>query len=185
MCDEQDFLKIRERTIGMVDYGYSYSYNHSYSYSATNVQNENKKCIKCRLIDVGGTRAEDQNGLNFVATGMMLELFCVCFSVRYNNNNNFCFNDNYRIDCMLFVVGLSDYDAILFEDSKTNAMLESVNVFEKTVNGQFGDVNLAIFLILTKDDLFRSKLRHEKVPLSKCFSEKGNWQRKMNIFMMT
>ena len=79
-------------------------------------------------------------------------------------------------------MGLSDYDTVLWENNKTNGMLESVNVFEKVINEQFSDINVPIFLILNKDDLFRNKLRKEKVPLSKCFSQQGNWPKKNEYF---
>ena len=78
---------------------------------------------------------------------------------------------------MIYVVGLDHYNAVLFENNKVNAMLESVKLFEQLVNSRFF-YHSKIILFFNKDDIFRKKLRIDNVPLSACFSEIGQWPNK-------
>ena len=45
-----------------------------------------------------------------------------------------CFAD---VSILIYVASLSDYDQNCYEDSKKNRMLESLEVFESTINGNF------------------------------------------------
>jgi len=40
------------------------------------------------------------------------------------------------VTSLLFVVALSEYDLVLFEDGKTNRMAEALSVFEDVANNQ-------------------------------------------------
>ena len=88
---------------------------------------------------------------------------------------------NKRVDGLIFVAALSDYNAVLFEDNKVNSMLEAANLFENTINKTEFEQSTMV-LILNKDDIFVNKLRNEKIPLSVCFSKEGNWPNEDEYF---
>ena len=69
---------------------------------------------------------------------------------------------------VLFVVGLSDYDSVTFEDEETLCIHESLNVFEEQINNRFFE-NSQFFLIFNKIDLFEQRIRIDKVPITGAF----------------
>jgi len=92
------------------------------------------------LIDVGGQRNERKKWLH-------------------------CFDG---VTSVMFVVALTDYDAVLYEDETMNRMTEALSVFEQTVNlDVFKSVDFILFL--NKSDLFLERLK--TVPLSTYFKE--------------
>eukprot|EP00483_Globobulimina_turgida_P003612 UN03618 len=73
-----------------------------------------------------------------------------------------CFD---RVDAVVFVVSLSCYDEVLFEDENVNAMEDNLSLFEdicklKALNQS------PIVLLLNKKDVFAEKIK--TVPLQKC-----------------
>jgi len=91
-----------------------------------------------RIIDVGGQRAERRKWLP-------------------------CFAD---VTSVLFIVGVSEYDQQLREDSQQNRMMESLTLFDHVCNSvYFKTTNFILFF--NKADLFQEKL--EKVDLSVLF----------------
>jgi len=72
------------------------------------------------------------------------------------------------VTAVLFVIAISEYDQVCFEDEKTNRIVESLEVFDETFNK---NVFLAtpIILFLNKRDLFEKKFG--KVPIDNYFSE--------------
>jgi len=97
---------------------------------------------KFKMMDVGGQRNERKKWIH-------------CFS---------------GVTALLFVVAMSEYDMVLFEDGKTNRMEEALNVFEDVANNKFM-WNIPVMLFLNKRDLFREKLLDKKVPLTVCFPD--------------
>ena len=95
---------------------------------------------ECLLIDVGGQRTERKKWIH-------------------------CFQD---VTSVIFVTAIQEYDQVLFEDQKTNRMIESLNLFEDTINNQWFE-KMPIILFLNKSDLLQAKI--EKVPLSTCFPD--------------
>jgi GTPase SAR1 family protein len=72
----------------------------------------------------------------------------------------YCF-DNVTAVC--FVVAISEYDQVCFEDESTNRIDEALNLFRSTVNSEyFSETNIILFL--NKRDLFEEKLK--RVPLT-------------------
>mmetsp|Transcript_25712 Transcript_25712/g.50663 ORF Transcript_25712/g.50663 Transcript_25712/m.50663 type:complete len:370 (+) Transcript_25712:36-1145(+) len=71
-----------------------------------------------------------------------------------------------EVTALLFVVAISEYDQVLYEDQSTNRMVEALNLFEETCNSKWFS-NTSIILFLNKSDLFREKIK--KVPLRKYF----------------
>lgn len=65
------------------------------------------------------------------------------------------FEDNYNC---VFVVGLTQYHQILYEDDITNRLEEDLSVFEKTVNSEKFK-NKKIILVLSKKDVFDERLK--------------------------
>lgn len=76
------------------------------------------------------------------------------------------------VTSILFLVSSSEFDQVLFEDRKTNRLLESCNIFETIVNNK-AFVNVSIILFLNKMDLLTEKIK--EVSLTDYFpSFKGN-----------
>jgi len=77
--------------------------------------------------------------------------------------------DHFRtVDALIFVAAISEYDQLLFEDNKTNRLLEALNLFSEICKSHwFNDAKVILFL--NKWDLFEDKLA--KVDLNVCFSE--------------
>uniref|UniRef100_A0A6A7G840 Guanine nucleotide-binding protein alphasubunit n=1 Tax=Hirondellea gigas TaxID=1518452 RepID=A0A6A7G840_9CRUS len=92
------------------------------------------------VYDVGGQRAERKKWMN-------------CFK---------------NVKAVLFVVALSEYDQVCFEDDLTNRLEESMGVFSNVCNSNWFR-STPVILLLNKKDLFKEKL--EKHPLSECFHE--------------
>jgi len=93
------------------------------------------------LVDVGGQRSERKKWIH-------------------------CFED---VTAVLFCVGLSEFDQVLYEDGTTNRMHEALKLFhEIAISKWFNNVGLIIFL--NKSDLFREKLLAGK-KLSVCWQD--------------
>jgi len=93
------------------------------------------------IVDVGGQRSERRKWIN-------------------------CFED---VKGLIFVVSLTAYNQVLFEDEETNRMVESLNLFRKTLTGKSGlnfkDTCLVIFF--NKNDLFHEMIND--FPITSCF----------------
>ncbi|KAJ7624370.1 heterotrimeric G protein alpha subunit B [Roridomyces roridus] len=85
-----------------------------------------------KLFDVGGQRSERRKWVH-------------------------CFED---VTALVFLVSLSEYDQLLYEDSSVNRMQEALFLFESIVNSRWFQ-KTSIILFLNKIDLFK-----EKLPLS-------------------
>lgn len=92
---------------------------------------------KFSLLDVGGQRSERKKWLH-------------------------CFDG---VACVLFVVSLSGFNEVLFEDRKVNRMDEALRLYEEVTNSEYFE-HTPIALFLNKSDLFRSKIR--VIPLTDC-----------------
>lgn len=86
-----------------------------------------------RLVDVGGQRSERRKWIQ-------------------------CFDD---VKAVLFVAALSGYDMTLFEDTTTNRLDESLNLFQAICNNKFF-VKTSMILFLNKIDLFEEKIIHSE-----------------------
>lgn len=65
------------------------------------------------------------------------------------------------MDCILFVVSLTDFDEFLYEDDRENRLRESVRVWKQTVNHEsFKDTWVILFL--NKFDQFRQRYFYDK-----------------------
>jgi guanine nucleotide-binding protein G(i) subunit alpha len=69
---------------------------------------------------------------------------------------------------MIFVASLSEFNQRCYEDDVTNRMLESLELFDELVNGDYFK-DKQIFLFLNKLDIFTQKI--SKKDLCKLFSE--------------
>lgn len=86
--------------------------------------------INVNLVDVGGQKTERKNWEN-------------CFK---------------NVSYLLFVVSLSDFDQIMFEDGKTSRSLDAQQLFGNMANNSIF-MNKNVFLVLNKLDVFEKKLR--------------------------
>jgi len=96
--------------------------------------------LKLLIIDVGGQRSERRKWIH-----------------QFEN-----------VTAVIFFVALSEYNQTLYEDDKTNRMVESLKLFRDTTNSKWF-CNTPIILFLNKKDIFQEKLRH--VPLKKIFED--------------
>lgn len=76
-----------------------------------------------------------------------------------------CFED---VTAIIFVAALSEYDQVLEEDNETNRMIESLKLFEDTINNDWFHQK-PIILFLNKVDIFEQKFEHSN--LSDYFNE--------------
>jgi GTPase SAR1 family protein len=93
-----------------------------------------------KMIDVGGQRNERKKWIH-------------CFE---------------GVTAILFVVDISAYDKVLYEDEKVNRLVESLNLFENICNSRWFR-ETSIILFLNKSDLFKEKIK--EVPLLTLFSD--------------
>eukprot|EP01135_Chromosphaera_perkinsii_P004181 Nk52_evm88s270 gene=Nk52_evmTU88s270 len=93
-----------------------------------------------RMFDVGGQRSERRKWIQ-------------------------CFDDATAI---IFVTSLSGYNQVLFEDSETNRMHESLKLFDSIINNRFF-AETSIILFLNKIDLFEQKILNHSLKI--CFPE--------------
>jgi len=98
------------------------------------------KGTKFQVFDVGGQRNERKKWIH-------------------------CFED---VTAVLFLAALSAYDQTLFEDDKTNRMIEALAIFRSIVGNRWFR-NTALILFLNKKDIFSQKIK--KVPITTCFPE--------------
>lgn len=75
----------------------------------------------------------------------------------------YCFSN---VSILIFCVSLSDYDSPLEEDSKVNALTESIQLFDSIVNSKWF-ANTQVMLFLNKIDIFLKKIPHS--PLNAYF----------------
>lgn len=75
-----------------------------------------------------------------------------------------------KVNSIIFIAALSDYCMTILEDRKQNAMLESLTVFENTINlDQFKKKSIILFL--NKKDLFEQQIQQK--PLKEYFPDFG------------
>lgn len=85
--------------------------------------------VPFRFVDVGGQRSQRQRWFQ-------------------------CFQD---VTSILFLASSSEFDQVLFEDRRTNRLVESCNIFETIVNNKaFSHISLILFL--NKVDLLEEKI---------------------------
>jgi len=82
-----------------------------------------------RMFDVGGQRSERKKWIH-------------CFE---------------NVTTILFLVAISEYDQLLFEDDSVNRMQEALTLFDSICNSRWF-INTSIILFLNKIDRFREKL---------------------------
>jgi len=93
-----------------------------------------------RLMDVGGQRSERKKWMH-------------CFE---------------QVTAVIFVVAISEYDQVLFEDLKTNRIHEAMQLFSEVCNSKWF-MKSSMILFLNKRDLFMEKIK--KVDLAVCFDD--------------
>jgi len=67
-----------------------------------------------------------------------------------------CFENT--ITAVVFCASMSCYDEVIREDNKTNAMDETLNLFDEVSNSSYFS-NVAMILLLNKRDLFEEKIK--------------------------
>lgn len=73
-----------------------------------------------------------------------------------------CFDN---VDCVLFVVAMSEYDQVLFEDHCVNRMHDSLTLFKEIVNNTyFREMPFIVFF--NKKDLFEEKVKYKSIKVA-------------------
>ena len=96
--------------------------------------------LQFKLFDVGGQRNERKKWIH-------------------------CFEE---VTAVLFVVSLSEYDQVLYEDETQNRMVEALVLFEEICNLNWFEKS-SMIIFFNKADIFREKI--SRVDLSVCFPE--------------
>lgn len=76
-----------------------------------------------------------------------------------------CFDN---VTSVIFVAALSAYNQVLYEDNRTNRMVEALQLFDDIINSEWF-FNHPIILFLNKKDIFKEKIGSE--PLKSCFPD--------------
>jgi len=85
--------------------------------------------LSFRLLDVGGQRSERKKWVR-------------CFE---------------NVTAVLYVVAISEYDQLCYEDNETNRVVEALELFEDIANSEwFADIDIILFL--NKKDLLKKKI---------------------------
>ncbi|CCH44760.1 Guanine nucleotide-binding protein G(i) subunit alpha [Wickerhamomyces ciferrii] len=95
---------------------------------------------KFKVLDAGGQRSERRKWIH-------------------------CFQD---ITAVLFVLAVSEYDQMLFEDERVNRMHEAIMLFDSLCNSKWF-INTPFILFLNKIDLFENKIKRS--PIKKYFPD--------------
>jgi len=93
------------------------------------------------IIDVGGQRSERKKWIH-------------------------CFEE---VNCILFIVGTSEFDQTLYEDNTTNRLHESKKIFHEICRSKWF-TNTMVILFLNKSDIFTEKIKSGK-SIKTCFPE--------------
>jgi len=110
-------------------------------YRTTGMQEKNFliRDHKFKICDVGGQRNERRKWIHFFS----------------------------NVTSVIFVVSLSCYDELTFEDEE-NAMVVSISVFDEQVNSEwFADIPFILFL--NKSDLYNEKILSVPIKVAPCF----------------
>lgn len=102
--------------------------------------NFNIKNFRFKVLDAGGQRSERKKWIH-------------CFE---------------NITAVLFVLAISEYDQMLFEDERVNRMHESILLFDSLCNSRWF-INTPFILFLNKIDIFEKKIL--KSPLKRYFPD--------------
>eukprot|EP00485_Elphidium_margaritaceum_P017385 CAMPEP_0202727718 /NCGR_PEP_ID=MMETSP1385-20130828/185263_1 /ASSEMBLY_ACC=CAM_ASM_000861 /TAXON_ID=933848 /ORGANISM="Elphidium margaritaceum" /LENGTH=372 /DNA_ID=CAMNT_0049393961 /DNA_START=1007 /DNA_END=2125 /DNA_ORIENTATION=- len=94
------------------------------------------------IFDVGGQKSERRKWLPF-------------------------FND---VKAVIFVISLSSYNELMFEDQSQNAMQDALQLFHKTINNKAFD-KTHIILFLNKKDLFQAKIAKTAITVCPAFAD--------------
>lgn len=88
------------------------------------------------------------------------------------------------IDILIYVISLTDYDEVIYEDGTSNSMIIATQVFEAVINKECFK-NSEIILFFNKDELFKNQITKED-KLSLIFEEYkgGNNYEKGKQFIM-
>jgi len=101
----------------------------------------------------------------FVIDGNQFKMFDVGGQRNERKKWIHCFEG---VTAVIFVAAISEYDQLLYEDDKTNRMVEALQLFDEICNSRwFRDTSMILFL--NKRDLFAEKI--SRVPLAKYFPE--------------
>ena len=89
------------------------------------------------------------------SSALTMSLQVCTFKVKSLHDPPFLFNHFFAV---LFIISLSDFNQMLYEDDTTNRMRESQKLFDEILNSIFFK-KTPFIVFFNKVDLFREKLR--------------------------
>merc|ERR1712130_101456 len=100
------------------------------------------------------------------STGVKQELFTLSESIKFNlldvggqrNERKKWVRCFENVTAVLYVVALSEYDQLCYEDNETNRVLEALDLFEDITNSEWF-AETPIILFLNKKDLLAEKIK--------------------------
>lgn len=151
----------------------------TYSFRARYQLTDNCKFFADKVLEIGSpgwvptdedvirARARTTGIVNaqYEIEGTVFELYDVGGQRNERRKWIHCFDN---VTAVLFVSAISEYDQVLYEDGKTNRLLEALDLFDQIANHRFFS-DTAMILFLNKSDLFRDKITN--VPLTVCFPD--------------
>jgi len=91
--------------------------------------------------------------------GTSEEMTLVFVDVAGQRNNRKKWIDQFdNVTAVIFLVAVSEYNQVLWEDANTNRLIESQNVFKEMLNNEYF-TETKFILFLNKKDLFETKIK--------------------------
>jgi len=103
--------------------------------------------------------------LDFQVDGIRFKMFDVGGQRNERRKWIHCFDN---VHAVLFIVAMSEYDQVLYEDETQNRMREALNLFAEICNSRYFE-STSMILFLNKRDLFEAKV--QRIDLSVCFPD--------------
>lgn len=137
----------------------SYFFDRVHNYADANYECSDEDILKGRIKTTGITET------NFNINGIKFKLLDAGGQRSERKKWIHCFQD---ITCACFVLAVSEYDQMLFEDERVNRIYEAIMLFDSLVNSKWF-ANTPFILFLNKVDLLKDKVR--KSPVRKYFPD--------------
>lgn len=137
----------------------SYFFENVLNFTQPNYRPNKMDMLRCRVRTTGILET------NFQIEDLKLKMFDVGGQRNERKKWIHCFEN---VTAVIFVAAISEYDQLLYEDDRTNRMVEALNLFEEICNSRWF-TSSSVILFLNKRDLFEEKLKH--VPLTVCFRD--------------
>ena len=104
---------------------------------------------------------KEKSGSSALTMSLQVHIFNSMSNMPFNSHHTYFLAPSFRdllFFAVLFVISLSDFNQMLYEDDTTNRMRESQKLFDEILNSIFFQ-KTPFIVFFNKVDLFREKLR--------------------------